>query len=195
MRFDGSGQISGSAVASGTSDLIPDVGTIRATSTNASLIYKGRINSGQDLNNYYEPGVYRINSGADAAAILNTPASSSGATLEVLSADPIRARGSRALVVQRYTQRTNSAGVVRVFQRRSNSIVVDDWGPWHEVVTSAYVGPFRFQSYTVAELATYTAAAAGAGTQIYVSNESGGAVLAFSDGTNWRRVTDRAVVS
>lgn len=30
---------------------------------------------------------------------------------------------------------------------------------------------------------------------IYVSDETGGAVLAFSDGTNWRRVTDRAVVS
>jgi hypothetical protein len=30
---------------------------------------------------------------------------------------------------------------------------------------------------------------------IYVSNESGGAVLAFSDGTSWRRVTDRAVIS
>lgn len=30
---------------------------------------------------------------------------------------------------------------------------------------------------------------------IYVSNETGGAVPAFSDGTNWRRVTDRNVVS
>lgn len=30
---------------------------------------------------------------------------------------------------------------------------------------------------------------------IYVSDESGGAVLAFSDGLNWRRVTDRAIVS
>lgn len=30
---------------------------------------------------------------------------------------------------------------------------------------------------------------------IYVSNETGGAVLAFSDGTNWRRVTDRNVIS
>lgn len=29
----------------------------------------------------------------------------------------------------------------------------------------------------------------------YISNESGGAVLAFTDGTNWRRVTDRAIVS
>ena len=30
---------------------------------------------------------------------------------------------------------------------------------------------------------------------IYVSNETGGAVLAFSDGSSWRRCTDRAVVS
>jgi len=30
---------------------------------------------------------------------------------------------------------------------------------------------------------------------IYVSDEVGGATLAFSDGTNWRRVQDRAIVS
>lgn len=35
----------------------------------------------------------------------------------------------------------------------------------------------------------------GAGVMIYVTDEAGGAVPAFSDGTNWRRVTDRAVVS
>lgn len=34
-----------------------------------------------------------------------------------------------------------------------------------------------------------------AGEIIYVSDESGGAVIAFSDGTSWRRVTDRAVIS
>lgn len=34
-----------------------------------------------------------------------------------------------------------------------------------------------------------------AGRIIYVSNEVGGAVLAFSDGTNYRRVTDRAIVA
>jgi hypothetical protein len=37
--------------------------------------------------------------------------------------------------------------------------------------------------------------ASPAGRILYVSDESGGAVLTFSDGTNWRRVTDRAVVS
>lgn len=30
---------------------------------------------------------------------------------------------------------------------------------------------------------------------IYVYDESGGPTLAFSDGTNWRRVQDRAIVS
>lgn len=53
-------------------------------------------------------------------------------------------------------------------------------------------GPVRVKSYTAT---TLPVANAGAGQIIFVSNESGGAVLAFSDGSAWRRVTDRAVVS
>lgn len=33
------------------------------------------------------------------------------------------------------------------------------------------------------------------GQLAFVTDEAGGAVLAFYDGTNWRRATDRAVVS
>lgn len=33
------------------------------------------------------------------------------------------------------------------------------------------------------------------GLLIFVPDEAGGPVPAFSDGTNWRRVTDRAIVS
>ena len=51
---------------------------------------------------------------------------------------------------------------------------------------------FQPKSYTVA---TVPAAATYPRAIIYVSNETGGAVLAFSDGSDWRRVTDRAVVS
>jgi len=47
-------------------------------------------------------------------------------------------------------------------------------------------------SFTVA---TLPSAADNPQMLIYVSNETGGAVPAFSDGTNWRRVTDRTVVS
>ena len=53
-------------------------------------------------------------------------------------------------------------------------------------------GPVRVKSYSVA---TLPSAAAGAGQFIMVSDESGGPIPAFSDGTTWRRVTDRAVVS
>lgn len=49
----------------------------------------------------------------------------------------------------------------------------------------------RLESYTVAALPS----AEEAGRLIYVTDEAGGAVPAFSDGTDWRRVTDRAVVS
>jgi len=52
--------------------------------------------------------------------------------------------------------------------------------------------PVELPSYAVAgvpDATLYT------GQMIYVSDETGGAVPAFSDGTNWRRVTDRVVVS
>lgn len=52
--------------------------------------------------------------------------------------------------------------------------------------------PVRLQEFTVA---TLPAAASHRAGLVYVSNESGGAVPAYSDGTNWRRVTDRAIVS
>lgn len=51
---------------------------------------------------------------------------------------------------------------------------------------------FQPPTYTVAGV---PAAATYPRGVIYVSNEAGGAVLAFSDGTSWRRVTDRAVIS
>lgn len=44
-------------------------------------------------------------------------------------------------------------------------------------------------------VATLPSAADNKRMVIYVSNETGGAVPAFSDGVNWRRVTDRNVVS
>lgn len=51
----------------------------------------------------------------------------------------------------------------------------------------------RLKSYTVATLPT--ASAAGAGATAYATDETGGAIPVFSDGTNWRRVTDRAVAA
>jgi hypothetical protein len=58
-----------------------------------------------------------------------------------------------------------------------------------QVVANA---PSILKSYTVAGV---PAAGSHTGGMIYVSNEAGGAVPAFSDGTNWLRVTDRNVIS
>lgn len=52
--------------------------------------------------------------------------------------------------------------------------------------------PLKQASYVVAALPDATL---WVGSMIYVSDESGGATMAFSDGTNWRRVQDRAIVS
>ena len=51
----------------------------------------------------------------------------------------------------------------------------------------------RLPSYTVATVPNATGV--GAASLIFVSNESGGATVAFSDGSAWRRVQDRAVIS
>ena len=52
--------------------------------------------------------------------------------------------------------------------------------------TNGFVGDIRVPTYTV--LTAPSASAAGAGTLIYVSNGAAGSpILAFSDGTNWKR--------
>lgn len=58
-------------------------------------------------------------------------------------------------------------------------------------LTQTFSAPPVVPTYTVAGVP----AASPAGQLAYISNETGGAVLAFSDATNWRRVTDRAVIA
>lgn len=49
----------------------------------------------------------------------------------------------------------------------------------------------QLTSYTVSTLPVATTA----GGMIFVTDEVGGAVPAFSEGLNWRRVTDRSIIS
>ena len=68
------------------------------------------------------------------------------------------------------------------------------------ITTSATAGDFEYlndiygptgDTFTVAKVPS----AAQPGQMIFISDEKDGAVMAFSDGTNWRRITDRAVIS
>jgi len=54
-------------------------------------------------------------------------------------------------------------------------------------------GPVRVGQATVADAPSPTTA--GAGAIIFISDETGGPTLAVSDGSAWRRVTDRAVIA
>ena len=63
---------------------------------------------------------------------------------------------------------------------------------------ATYLQSMRFESsillpqYTVSTVPNAADHTAGL---VYVTDETGGAVPAFSDGSDWRRVTDRVVVS
>lgn len=80
---------------------------------------------------------------------------------------------------------------------------VEDYGSITEAanVTIDYGGvidndsrsPTKHDSYTVAEAQALTYI--NPGSMIFVSNESGGSTMAFYDGSNWRRIQDRQVIS
>ena len=107
------------------------------------------------------------------------------------------------------TTQTVQTGVVEgvVFQPitdygniTSSANITIDYGAVNETGTVPAIGDFEYvsdifgptgDSFTVSALPN----AAQPGQMIFVSNETGGATMAFSDGTNWRRITDRAVVS
>ena len=59
-----------------------------------------------------------------------------------------------------------------------------------EALTEA-VNETQVESYAVADLPDVTAAT----RIVYVTDEVDGPTLAFNDGTDWRRVQDRAVVT
>lgn len=58
--------------------------------------------------------------------------------------------------------------------------------------TEGMTSPLLLMSYAVADVPDATL---WESALIYVSDETGGAIPAFSDGTSWRRVSDRAIVS
>lgn len=75
------------------------------------------------------------------------------------------------------------------------------WPAWFEsIYTRVQPGPFLIQGYIKTALPDPTqwgsvSADDPFSSIIFVYNEAGGPVMAFSDGTNWRRFTDNAIVS
>lgn len=61
--------------------------------------------------------------------------------------------------------------------------------PVDEIINDA---PMKLVNKTVTELGTLVSSV---GAMVFCTDESGGAIPAFYDGTNWRRVSDRSIVS
>jgi len=83
------------------------------------------------------------------------------------------------------------------FQDNAVSKYLTDIELFSKQVYENLTGVTRLRSFTVANLPTASDfdPADGGAAFVFVSDETGGAVTAFSDGTNWLRTTDRAIVS
>lgn len=81
-----------------------------------------------------------------------------------------------------------SIGYLAALNKRLQSIFID----FDNQKVRTVEGVAHLVSYTVATLPT---ASNHEGGVVYCSDETGGAVVVFSDGTNWRRLTDRAIAS
>ena len=73
-----------------------------------------------------------------------------------------------------------------------------DWREWADALLRQ-IGPALLRIDATMALPRFSVAdlpsAIQPGILIYVPDETGGATVAFSDGTNWRRVQDRAICS
>jgi len=72
------------------------------------------------------------------------------------------------------------------------------WRTWlNNIFERIGNGPFMIKGYTVATVPDANMYSDGTdfSSIIYVSDETGGSTLAFTDGTNWRRVQDRAIIA
>lgn len=126
-----------------------------------------------------------VGAGADSNGLFDPGA----ALIEMAAAENFTPTGHGSRITFGTTPLGSTARGIDLRIEPGGKMATGDYAPACELDVD---GPVRVKSYAKASL---PAASAGAGQMIYVSDEAGGAVIAFSDGTNWRRVSDRAVVS
>lgn len=90
--------------------------------------------------------------------------------------------------------RLDSLPIQEAMVVREGGLVTVQWGLFFDKLFKMLnlSRPWELPSFTVASAPDATK---HTGSVVFVSNETGGATVAFSDGTNWRRVQDRAIIS
>jgi hypothetical protein len=143
---------------------------------------------------------FRFQNSFNGAAIqMGLSRGSEGSLSAVLSADRL---GQILFLGDDGVEQTGSGPVIRCFtvedwsgSAKGSKITVETVKPGATDETLA----MTFSEHGYPETPTYTVATlpnvGSGGGMILVSDETGGATLAFSDGINWRRVQDRAIVA
>lgn len=161
----------------------------------------------QDTPEFFEVGVHRIVTQVFSIAEATSPVSSddmegmnTAVDRVIVFADNLPAYLSsadvktHAVLYGGESQQTQGNKLIRVrsaeiWSRLLNASPLQSQVP--APVPPAWVS-VSLLSYTVATVPT---ASGLTGAMIYITDEVGGAIPAFSDGTNWRRVTDRAIIT
>lgn len=173
-----------SVIGTNASDNVEILGSSGVVFRSADVLFYGRpIYPNFNLSSYAIVGDLRHGNATVMMAFRNA---ANTANIEVVQSDSsnnIQIGGSADMGA--LDLRCASGNAVYLRAGSSAKMALDD--------TAVYMyTPMGLQSYTVAGLpsaASYTACIA------YCTNETDGAVPVFSDGTNWRRVTDRAIAS
>lgn len=146
-----------------------------------------------------------VTDGNGTMSFATIEATPGGANTSIQFNDGDAFNGTDALTFNKETS-TLETGVVRgvIFEEITDYGLISESAnmniDYGIVTESATTGDFAYlaetygptgDSYTVEKLPD----PAQPGQMIYVTNEIGGPTMAFSDGSNWRRIQDRAVIS
>ena len=139
-----------------------------------------------------------VTDGSGTLSFANNSATPGGSNTQIQFNDSGSFGGASNLT---YTSSTDTLSVTNLDVNGSLSLLEDygsiastatvtrDYG----LVATDTREPVPHDSYTVTEANNLTGL--NSGDMIFVSNETGGATMAFYDGSDWRRVQDRAVIS
>ena len=198
-------------------DTANDTVSIGSTSSNEKLFVNGSLRLGTNPAIKYS-GAYldlKHANGTGTVVRIRDNTGNTNPTFKVYNAnntsEVFKVQGSNITINSAYTLPTSdgTAGYAIVTDGSGNlsfssvgGDAVTDYGYITEAnVTTLNYGTITGDARTPVSHPSYTVSEAGAiagsspGDMIFVSNEEGGATMAFYDGSDWRRVQDRQVIS
>lgn len=197
-------------------DNLNDTVSIGSTASNEKLFVNGNLRLGTNPSVQHSGAFMdlRHSNGSTTSVRIRDNTSGTDPVFKVYNAhnqvEAFRVQGSAITINESYTLpiTDGSAGQALVTDGEGNltfasvTAPVDDYGSITDaaVVTSDYGSltedtrePTPHDSYTVSQAQSLVYV--NAGDMIFVSDEAGGATMAFYDGANWRRIQDREIIS